>query len=152
VDTARDTRRRLGQRLVEAGIHTADQLTHALAEQDRSLRPLGEILVQLASMQVEPVSPFREHRAAPRPEAQKEPVPLRVAVSVVPEIVEEQLHVLSIPVPGGYALLERAGSLPALAGRVELEGDSQDAGLFVVRKHGRLVRGGPRCAFLERLA
>ena len=33
--------------MVEEGILTSDQLTHALAEQDRTGQPLGEILVEL---------------------------------------------------------------------------------------------------------
>ena len=42
-----DNRRQLGQLMVEEGILTSEQLTQALAEQDRTGQPLGEILVEL---------------------------------------------------------------------------------------------------------
>jgi len=41
------TRRRIGDRLLEAGVVTREQLEVALAEQQRAHRPLGEILVSL---------------------------------------------------------------------------------------------------------
>ena len=47
MEAAHDNRRQLGQLMVEEGILTSDQLTHALAEQDRTGQPLGEILVEL---------------------------------------------------------------------------------------------------------
>ena len=47
MEAAHDNRRQLGQLMVEEGILTSDQLTQALAEQDRTGQPLGEILVEL---------------------------------------------------------------------------------------------------------
>ena len=47
MEAAHDNRRQLGQLMVDEGIVTSDQLTHALAEQDRTGQPLGEILVEL---------------------------------------------------------------------------------------------------------
>ncbi|MCC6173031.1 MAG: hypothetical protein IT481_13515, partial [Gammaproteobacteria bacterium] len=40
-------RGRLGERLVDAGLISADQLKIALIEQERSRKPLGETLVAL---------------------------------------------------------------------------------------------------------
>ena len=64
---------------------------------------------------------------------------------------EEQTHVLFIPTQSGYSLLERPGPAPAVGATVEVEGDSENAGHFVVCKHGRPVPGGPRCAYVERV-
>ena len=47
MDAAHDTRRQLGQLMVDEGFLTGEQLAHALAEQGRSGRPLGTILVEL---------------------------------------------------------------------------------------------------------
>ena len=47
MEAAHDNRRQLGQLMVDEGILTADQLMQALAEQDRTGQPLGEILVEL---------------------------------------------------------------------------------------------------------
>ena len=47
MEAAHDNRRQLGQLMVDEGILTSDQLTQALAEQDRTGQPLGEILVEL---------------------------------------------------------------------------------------------------------
>ena len=47
MEAAHDNRRQLGQLMVEEGILTSEQLTQALAEQDRTGQPLGEILVEL---------------------------------------------------------------------------------------------------------
>jgi hypothetical protein len=47
VDAARETRRQLGQLMVEEGLLTQEQLAHALAEQARTGRPLGQVLVEL---------------------------------------------------------------------------------------------------------
>jgi hypothetical protein len=47
VDAAHDNRRQLGQLMVDEGFLTVDQLTQALAEQNRSGRPLGKVLVDL---------------------------------------------------------------------------------------------------------
>jgi len=47
VDAAHDNRRQLGQLMVDEGFLTLDQLSAALAEQDRSGRPLGKVLVAL---------------------------------------------------------------------------------------------------------
>ena len=64
---------------------------------------------------------------------------------------EEQTHVLFIPTQSGYSLLERPGPAPELGATVEVDGESENAGHFVVRKHGRPVPGGPRCAYVERV-
>ena len=63
---------------------------------------------------------------------------------------DEQTHVLFIPTQSGYSLLERPGPAPAVGATVEVDGDSENAGHFVVCKHGRPVPGGPRCAYVER--
>lgn len=47
MDPAPDTRRQLGQIMVEEGFVTADQLQHALSEQNRTGQPLGKVLVDL---------------------------------------------------------------------------------------------------------
>jgi len=47
VDAAHDNRKQLGQLMVDEGFLTLDQLTQALAEQNRSGRPLGKVLVDL---------------------------------------------------------------------------------------------------------
>ena len=47
MEAAHDNRRQLGQLMVEEGILTSEQLMRALAEQDRTGQPLGEILVEL---------------------------------------------------------------------------------------------------------
>ena len=61
------------------------------------------------------------------------------------------MHVLFIPTQSGYSLLERPGPAPAVGASVEVDGDSENAGHFVVCKHGRPVLGGPRCAYVERV-
>jgi chromosome segregation ATPase len=45
VDAAHDNRRQLGQLMVDEGFLTLEQLTQALAEQNRTGRPLGKVLV-----------------------------------------------------------------------------------------------------------
>ena len=47
MDAARETRRHLGQILVEEGFLTVDKLEDALKEHERTQRPLGEVLVEL---------------------------------------------------------------------------------------------------------
>ena len=47
MDAAPDTRRQLGQIMVDEGFLTEDQLLDALAEQNRSGTPLGKVLVDL---------------------------------------------------------------------------------------------------------
>jgi len=47
VDAARETRRHLGQILVEEGLLTVDKLEEALKQHERTQRPLGEVLVEL---------------------------------------------------------------------------------------------------------
>ena len=47
MDAARETRRHLGQILVEEGFLTPDALADALKEHGRTQRPLGEVLVEL---------------------------------------------------------------------------------------------------------
>ena len=47
MDAARETRRHLGQILVEEGFLTPDKLEDALKEHERTQRPLGEVLVEL---------------------------------------------------------------------------------------------------------
>jgi hypothetical protein len=64
---------------------------------------------------------------------------------------DEHMHVLFIPTSSGYSLLERSGPAPAVGESVEVDGDSENAGRFVVCKHGRPVPGGPRCAYVERV-
>jgi hypothetical protein len=64
---------------------------------------------------------------------------------------DEKAHVLFIPTSSGYSLLERSGPAPAVGATVDVDGDSENAGHFVVCKHGRPVPGGPRCAYVERV-
>lgn len=64
---------------------------------------------------------------------------------------DEKAHVLFIPTSSGYSLLERSGPAPEIGATVEVDGESENAGHFVVRKHGRPVPGGPRCAYVERV-
>ena len=47
MDAARETRRHLGQILVEEGLLTVDKLEEALQQHERTQRPLGEVLVEL---------------------------------------------------------------------------------------------------------
>ena len=47
---------RLGDRLLQRGLVTQDQLTVALSEQRRAYRPLGEILVSLGFVRTEDVA------------------------------------------------------------------------------------------------
>lgn len=47
MEAAHDTRRQLGEIMIEAGLITQDELTHALGEQQRLGRPLGTVLVEL---------------------------------------------------------------------------------------------------------
>jgi hypothetical protein len=56
VDAAHDTRKQLGQLMVDEGFITVDQLTHALAQQRASGRPLGTILVELGFVSAGAVS------------------------------------------------------------------------------------------------
>ena len=70
---------------------------------------------------------------------------------VATAVEDEQTHVLFIPTSSGYSLLERPGPAPAVGATVDVDGDSENAGHFVVCKHGRPVPGGPRCAYVERV-
>jgi chromosome segregation ATPase len=47
VDAAHDTRRQLGQLMVDEGLLSAEELAHALQEQSETGKPLGETLVAL---------------------------------------------------------------------------------------------------------
>ena len=47
MDAAHDTRRQLGQLMIDEGFLTDEQLSDALAEQGRTGQPLGKVLVDL---------------------------------------------------------------------------------------------------------
>jgi hypothetical protein len=47
VDPAQETRRQLGQLMVDEGLLSAEQLEHALAQQAQTGKQLGETLVEL---------------------------------------------------------------------------------------------------------
>ena len=68
--------------------------------------------------------------------------------ATVAEAAAEQAHLLFVPAPSGYALVEWPGPSPASGTLLDVDGSS-----FVVRRVGAspLPARGLRCAFLERV-
>jgi chromosome segregation ATPase len=135
--------------------------TEELAERDRKLAEIADEIAGMNNAHEATMARLREELEArdrqlaenvDELERLREQVEAVAAVSpeVDAALEEEQEHVLFIPTSSGYSLLERPGPPPEVGAPVEIGGDSENAGHFVVRKHGRPVPGGPRCAYLER--
>jgi hypothetical protein len=152
----------LGQLLLDAGLVTPEVLAQVLAEQERTGRKLGELLVEgghvagrsialaLARQQgglvkteygfataakvepepqpqpepepvvVELVPLYREPEPQPEPEPEPEPA-ATVEPDPEPEPEPEPRHVLFVPDPAGYRLIERRGPCPGQRATVELD-------------------------------
>jgi hypothetical protein len=153
--------RRLGEILVELGYLDQQQLTMVVDEQpDRGPSRLEVLRAKLESAQVEAargVALLRERLAAAEAELEREIARRRsaeaaqeaaqseaVELQTVPETAHG--HVLLVPGPGGYQLLERSGQAPPVGGEVGVSG-----GELVVLKVGASPLPGDRrlCAFLS---
>ncbi|MDX6440053.1 MAG: hypothetical protein QOF45_2636 [Gaiellaceae bacterium] len=130
-----------------------------LAERDRKLAEIADEIARMNSAHEATMTRLREdleNRDRKLAENLDQLAQLREraeAVAATPadtDVDEEQEHVLFVPTSSGYSLLERSGPAPDPGAPVEIGGDSENAGHFVVRKHGRPMPGGPRCAYLER--
>jgi hypothetical protein len=172
MNLAEPGRRRLGSLLLEAGLLSELDLGEALAEQERSGRRLGEVLVgrglvsgaALANALAEQHGSFlkTEHgfgtglralmdrdNAAETAAAPPKAPPLSLAQSSTPEPSEE--HLLFVPTPRGYLLVERSGAAPALGEVVELS-ETPDARLAVAKLASSPLPSDRRiCAYLNNL-
>ena len=125
-----------------------------LADRDRQLAEIAEEIARINSAHEATTTRLREDladRERQLAERVEELERLQNGAEVVKPVDDEQTHVLFIPTQSGYSLLERPGPAPAVGATVDVEGDSENAGHFVVCKHGRPVPGGPRCAYVERV-
>ena len=118
-----------------------------LADRDRQL---ADNVNEIARMNREHRAQFDQLEKGRAPAVADAPAVVDTEVEEEEE-EEEQKHVLFTPNPSGYSMLERSGPPPAVGAGVEIGGDSESAGLFVVRKHGESVPGGPCCVYLERV-
>ena len=111
-----------------------------------SLDRLAELIERVVELLDEvALGPPREpaHPPAPAPNPAPDPVPSTVA-SPGPAI---DGHVLLVPFPDGYRLLEREGAPPARGDLLELD----DGGFSVLRLGPSPLPGDRRrCAYLER--
>jgi chromosome segregation ATPase len=146
-------RDRLLAEQAEEVARTSDEL----AERDRKLAEIADEIARMNSAHEATMTRLREdlaNRDRLLAESLDELAQLRERAEALAaagaDVDEEQEHVLFIPTSSGYSLLERSGAAPELGAPVEIDGDSENAGQFVVRKHGRPLPGGPRCAYLER--
>jgi chromosome segregation ATPase len=114
-----------------------------LADRDRQLAEIAEEIARINSAYEATTTRLREDLA----DRERQ---LAERAEVATSVEDGQTHVLFIPTSSGYSLLERPGPAPAVGETVDVDGDSENAGHFVVRKHGRPVPGGPRCAYVER--
>jgi hypothetical protein len=140
MDAADPGWRQLGAVLLEAGLLSEQDLAAALAEQQRSGRRLGEILVTrgLVSKAVlarlsDEAEPGDLPGPPERPSGTTAALPLAaVGQTTSPEQWRdhesemepgppaELAHLLFAPTPGGYLLLRRSGQAPAVGEEVEL--------------------------------
>jgi hypothetical protein len=131
-------------------------LREELVDRDRRLAEIADEIAQMNRAHDATLTSLREDladRDRLLAESADQLTQLRQGASSVvdSEIDDEKAHVLFIPTSSGYSLLERPGPAPAVGETVEVDGDSGNAGHFVVCKHGRPVPGGPRCAYVERV-
>jgi chromosome segregation ATPase len=125
-----------------------------LAERDRRLAEIAEEIARMNSAHEATTTRLREDladRERQLSEKAEELARLHDLGEVAASVEDEHMHVLFIPTQSGYSLLERSGPAPAVGASVEVDGESENAGHFVVCKHGRPVLGGPRCAYVERV-
>ena len=122
------------------------QTSEELADRDRQLAEIAEEIARINSAHEATTNRLREDLAD-----RERQLAERADRGEGATDEEEQTHVLFIPTQSGYSLLERPGPAPELGATVEVDGESENAGHFVVRKHGRPVPGGPRCAYVERV-
>ena len=125
-----------------------------LAERDRRLAEIAEEIARMNTAHEALTTRLREDladRERQLAEKAEELGRLHDLGEVAASDEDEHMHVLFIPTSSGYSLLERSGPAPAVGASVDVDGDSENAGHFVVCKHGRPVPGGPRCAYVERI-
>jgi DNA repair exonuclease SbcCD ATPase subunit len=125
-----------------------------LAERDRRLAEIAEEIARMNGAHESLTTRLREElaeRERQLAEKAEELGRLHDLGEVAASVEDEHMHVLFIPTSSGYSLLERSGPAPAVGASVDVDGDSENAGHFVVCKHGRPVPGGPRCAYVERV-
>ena len=163
MDLAEPGRRRLGSLLLAAGLLSERDLGEALAEQERSGRRLGEVLVgrglvsgaALANALAEQHGSFlkTEHgfgtglRALMDRDnaAEVEAVPPKAPPLSSPD----REHLLFVPTPQGYLLVERSGAAPALGEVVELP-ETPGARLVVAKlASSPLPHDGRICVYLN---
>lgn len=74
------------------------------------------------------------------------------APKAMEDVAPDERHLLFVPGPGGYSMVEHGGPAPTAGGRVDIVDADGVATPFVVMKVGRspLPRFGGRCAFLAR--
>jgi hypothetical protein len=133
MDLAEPGRRRLGSLLLEAGLLSERDLGEALAEQERSGRRLGEVLVgrglvsgaALANALAEQHGSFlkTEHGFGTglRALMDRDAAEAGAAPPKAPPLSSpDREHLLFVPTPQGYLLVERGGAAPALGEVVEL--------------------------------
>jgi hypothetical protein len=125
-----------------------------LADRDRRLAEIAEEIAQMNSAHEALTTRLREDladRERQLAERAEELARVHDLGQVAASDEDEHMHVLFIPTSSGYSLLERSGPAPAVGASVDVDGESENAGHFVVCKHGRPVPGGPRCAYVERV-
>lgn len=134
-----------------------------LSEQEQTRRPVGELVVALGFASSAAVSgALAEQKgwseAGPgsaAPPTDEEPVP-DVAVEPAPAddtLAEHQngdRHLLLLPTPTGYELLERHGIAPAAGATIELAHDEgTDRYLVLKTTRAPFPTSGLRCAYLQ---
>ena len=136
---------------LEAQLQAAVQLAAPPAEHEPAAGDLRALAVNVAHEAMARLRDDLADRERQLVERCDELVRLRAEAEGVTSVAEEHLHVLFIRTESGFSLLERPGPAPAVGETVEVDGNSEHAGHFVVRTHGRAGDGGPRCAYVERV-
>jgi hypothetical protein len=135
----RDTEREAELEQAQAAIRQIEEAAAAKAAQiERLERAVGQV--------TDPEQPEPVLELEPAPE-QEEPEPaLEPEPAPEPEPAARAAYLVFVGTPGGYALREAWGEVPAAGGRVALEGVEH-----VVAKIGRSPLPGDdrRCAYLE---
>ena len=106
-----------------------------LADRDRQLAEIAEEIARINNAHEATTNRLREELA----DRERQLAESADRGEVASTVEEERTHVLFIPTQSGYSLLERSGPAPAIGETVEVDGESENAGHFVVLKHGRPV-------------
>jgi hypothetical protein len=141
----------LGEILVARGALREEDLALVLAEQERTRRPLGELVVALGY-----TSSLAVHAALAEQKGwmSVEPPPIKAPNTgeSPPRQADTERHLLLVPTPAGYQLLERPGAPPSAGATIELPQATGTLRYRVLKTtRAPLPASALRCAYLQAL-